>query len=142
MKTVKTFKYRIYPNAEQIELFSKTFGCTRFVWNRILDSTIKEYEFYLANKDISVITPVVKPSITGFNLVNKLVGLKSNPDYIWLNEVSSVALQQKLFDLNDSFSNFFKSHKGYPKFKKKLNAQSFRLMTNGFRFKDKELFIF
>lgn len=140
-KFVKGFKYRIYPNDEQIDLFSNTFGCVRFVWNSVLADTIREYEFYLKHKNYSTVTLVIKPSITGFNLVNKLIPLKTSPEYEWLNNVSSVALQQKLFDLNDAFSNFFKTKKGYPKFKKKGNAESFRLMSNSYRFKDNQFYI-
>lgn len=138
-KIVKTYKYRIYPNNEQAVLLSKTFGCTRFVWNQTLDKCIKDYKFYLLNKNIEVINPVIKPSITGFKLANQLPNLKIM--YSWLNEISAVALQQKMFDLSDSFGNFFKNKKGYPKFKSKHDHQAFRLMTTGFRFKDNELYI-
>jgi putative transposase len=140
-KFVKGYKYRIYPNQEQIDLFNNTFGCTRFVYNAILADTIREYEFYLANKGLNTITPAIKPSITGFTLVNKLIPLKNNPEYNWLNNISSVALQQKIFDLNDAFSKFFKNKKGYPKFQKKNNTQSFRLMANSFRFKNNQFYI-
>lgn len=40
----KAFKYRIYPSKKQKELIQKTFGCTRFVYNRYLDIRIKLYE--------------------------------------------------------------------------------------------------
>ena len=33
---LKTYKYRIYPNASQVDLINKTFGCTRFVYNNVL----------------------------------------------------------------------------------------------------------
>jgi len=31
----KAFKFRIYPNAEQRVLIGKTFGCARFIYNRM-----------------------------------------------------------------------------------------------------------
>ena len=31
----KGYKFRIYPSAEQKIMFAKTFGCVRFVYNRI-----------------------------------------------------------------------------------------------------------
>ena len=34
---LKGYKYRIYPNEEQIVMLSKTFGCVRFVYNYYLD---------------------------------------------------------------------------------------------------------
>ena len=32
-----SYKFRIYPNDEQIVQLAKTFGCTRFVYNYFLD---------------------------------------------------------------------------------------------------------
>ena len=31
---LKAYKYRIYPNSEQKEYFAKTFGCSRFIYNK------------------------------------------------------------------------------------------------------------
>ncbi|MDR1082167.1 MAG: helix-turn-helix domain-containing protein, partial [Deltaproteobacteria bacterium] len=32
----QAFVFRIYPNREQEVLMNRTFGCCRFVWNRML----------------------------------------------------------------------------------------------------------
>lgn len=32
----KAYKFRLYPNKQQQELINRTFGCTRFTFNRIL----------------------------------------------------------------------------------------------------------
>ncbi|MEG0959508.1 MAG: helix-turn-helix domain-containing protein, partial [Erysipelotrichaceae bacterium] len=40
----KAYKFRIYPNTEQQILFAKTFGCVRFVYNRMLSDKINHYE--------------------------------------------------------------------------------------------------
>ncbi|MCR0372072.1 helix-turn-helix domain-containing protein, partial [[Clostridium] innocuum] len=40
----KAYKFRIYPNTEQRTLFAKTFGCVRFIYNRMLSDKIKYYE--------------------------------------------------------------------------------------------------
>ena len=40
----KAYKFRIYPNEGQKELFAKTFGCKRFVYNKILSDHIAQYE--------------------------------------------------------------------------------------------------
>ncbi|MCH4568958.1 helix-turn-helix domain-containing protein, partial [Bacillus sp. ES1-5] len=37
---LKSYKYRIYPNKEQQMFFSKTFGCVRFVYNKMLADRI------------------------------------------------------------------------------------------------------
>ena len=40
----KAFKFRIYPNKDQQLLMAKTFGCVRFVYNRMLSDRIEHYE--------------------------------------------------------------------------------------------------
>ena len=46
---LKAYKYRIYPNAEQKIFIAKSCGCSRFIYNQMLDNRIKVYE---ENKDI------------------------------------------------------------------------------------------
>lgn len=50
--------------------------------------------------------------------------LKTLPEYAWLNEVSSITLQQSLRDLQTAFSNFFAKRSRHPSFKKKDSRQS------------------
>ncbi|MDD6490156.1 MAG: helix-turn-helix domain-containing protein, partial [Clostridia bacterium] len=40
----KAYKFRIYPNDKQKVLFAKTFGCVRFIYNKMLEDKIKHYE--------------------------------------------------------------------------------------------------
>ena len=40
----RAYKFRIYPNAEQQVLFAKTFGCVRFIYNRMLADKIRYYK--------------------------------------------------------------------------------------------------
>jgi len=37
----RAYKFRIYPNREQEVLMKKTFGCCRFVYNRMLSDTTR-----------------------------------------------------------------------------------------------------
>jgi putative transposase len=122
----KSFKYRIYPTLEQIHLLENTFGCVRFVWNHILDWRSKEYT-QNGNK------------INYSKTSAKLTELKK--EFTWLNDVSSVALQQTLRNQDAAFSNFFAKRAKYPGFKKKHNKQSFRLVSSGFSIKNGNLFI-
>lgn len=39
----KSFEYRIYPSADQEALLQKTFGCCRWVYNRVLAMRRDEY---------------------------------------------------------------------------------------------------
>ena len=41
MKIIKGYKFRMYPNFKQIELINKTFGCTRLIYNTMLDKKLK-----------------------------------------------------------------------------------------------------
>ena len=51
----------------------------------------------------------------------------------WLNEVSSVPLQQSIRHLQTAFVNFFEKRTKYPAFKKKRNKQSATYAKTGFK---------
>ena len=38
----KAYKFRLYPNNNQLELINKFFGCNRFVYNYYLDKIKKD----------------------------------------------------------------------------------------------------
>ena len=121
-------KYRAYPTPEQTELLAKTFGCSRFVWNHILDWRSKEY----SQNGIKI----------NYNKSSaKLTDLKRDPEFNWLSEVSRVALQQSLRNQDAALRNFFAKRRKYPTFKSKHGHQSFRLASGAFRLKDGQLFI-
>ena len=44
IKKYKSYKYRIYPNKYQEILIHNTFGCTRFIWNKMLEDKINYYK--------------------------------------------------------------------------------------------------
>ena len=44
MNKHKAYKFRIYPNAEQKELLAKTFGCVRFIYNKMLADKIEHFQ--------------------------------------------------------------------------------------------------
>ena len=44
MKRNKSFKFRLYPTYEQEVFFGKTFGCCRFVYNKMLAERKESYE--------------------------------------------------------------------------------------------------
>lgn len=129
----KGYKYRIYPNAQQKVLLARTFGCTRFVWNRLLDQAQKAHEAQKINPQFP------KYGVSGYDFVKRLPWLKQ--DHNFLQEISSVALQQKALDLGRAYQHFFKKQGRFPKFKKKGHRQSFRLMTSGFQLKEGFLYI-
>ena len=96
----RAYKYRIYPNEEQKIMFAKTFGCVRFVYNRMLEDKIKHYQE------------------TKEKLHNTPAQYKS--EFEWLKEVDSLALANAQINLQSAYNNFFRSPKiGFPKFKSK-----------------------
>lgn len=110
-KKNKVIKYRIYPNKEQQNLIFKTFGCSRFVYNYMLEESIEAHKngesFCTRNS---------------FNYL--LTSLKKN--FIWLKEVDSTALTSANDNLATAFSNFFKKNTSFPKFHKKKLSGSYR----------------
>ncbi len=63
-----------------------------------------------------------------------LTTLKQHPKTVWLNEVSSVPIQQALRHLESAFRNFFAGHAKYPTFHKKHEAQSATYANSAFRY--------
>ena len=115
MKIHKAYKFRLYPDKEQIVLIHKMFGCTRFVYNYCLD--LKRNNKYL----------------TKFDLIKELPKLKK--EYSFLKEVDSCSLQNAITDLMIGFAKYEKYQGGYPRFKKKGEKESFRtnLITSSYK---------
>lgn len=113
--TIKSYKFRLYPNSEQKTLLEKIFGCCRFVYNHYLAKSIEDHEN-------------TRKSNSCNQNCKDLTHLKK--DYKWLSEVSSTALQQSIRHLDAAYQNFFRRVKqgktpGFPKFKRKSSNQSF-----------------
>lgn len=137
----KGYKYRIYPTAEQAQLLDRTFGCTRYIYNYLLSKAKAEYQTYVQLKDTPGVTNLQKPSLSSYEFSAQLTQLKKEPDHAWLNDVSSVALQQVTRHLQSAFIRFFRTKTGYPVFKRLHAKQSFTLVDGSFRFKNGQLFI-
>ena len=102
---LKAYKYRIYPNKQQIEQIQKTFGCCRFVYNQTLAYRKEVYE----TKKESM------SKIDCNNYVNRIL----KKEYEWLKEVDKFALTNSVYNMDSAYQKFFKEHTGYPKFKSK-----------------------
>lgn len=122
---LKSIKIRIYPDSVQKEFISKQLGCCRLIYNKLLDYKKTQYE---QNKQ----------SVSWSQLGKYLTNLKKQNEYLFLNNVCSQCLQQSIMDMIKAYDNFFKMHKGYPKFKsKKDNKQSCRFTNQIFKKKKK-----
>ena len=103
----KAYKFRLYPNDNQKILINKTFGCTRFIYNHFLNKC-KENKF-----------------IKAYDMCKELKELVL--DYPFLKEVDSMALRCSIFNLEDSYKNYFSKRSAYPSFKNKFSKQSYRI---------------
>ena len=122
------YKYRFYPTKEQIYQLACSFGCSRFVYNRFLKLRTDAYY----DK---------KEKINYHKTSELLTNLKKEKDFAWLNDISSVVLQQTLRNLDKAFTNFFAARARYPQFKKRNSKQSIRLVNTAFSFSNGKLTI-
>lgn len=99
--TNKAYRFRIEPDAEQKVLLAKTFGCCRYLWNRMLSD---KQEYYKETGLMLDVTPAK---------------YKQDPECSWLSEVDCYALQNVQLNLNQAYKTFFAGEAGFPKFKKK-----------------------
>jgi putative transposase len=101
----KSYKFRIYPNSDQKLLFEKTFGCVRFIYNKMLADKI---EYYKETKQLLNNTPA-----------------QYKNEFEWLKEVDSLALANAQMNLQKAYNNFFRDSKiGFPKFKSKKKSKN------------------
>ena len=115
---LKAIKIRIYLTVEQVDFINKQLGCCRFVYNNCLAFRKDSYQ----NEHISV---------SSSSAVKHITSLKKDNE--WLKDVHSKVLQQSVRDMNQAYDNFFKLHRGFPKFKSKHdNRQSCRFPKDAF----------
>ena len=118
----RTYRFRIYPNPYQKQLIEKTLGCSRQVYNDFLSMCIESYNvdqgFQIKKYDLIKLLPEYKEA------------------FPYLKEVDSIALQQTVVHLYDSYINFFKHNAKQPKFKKKKDDYGYITMNinNSIRF--------
>ena len=126
MDIKRAYRFRFYPTTEQGEILARTFGCTRFIYNHML--RLRSDAWMNEHKSI------------GYHATSTLLTrLKKEPDRLWLNEVSSVPLQQSLRHLQTAFNNFFAKRSQYPTFKSKWDKQSAEYTTSAFKWDGKAL---
>ncbi|MDO7267886.1 transposase [Shouchella clausii] len=111
-KRNKAYKFRLYPTDEQALLIRKTFGCVRFVYNKMLAERKETYELLKEDKDA---LKKVKPPTPA----------KYKKEYEWLKEVDSLALANVQLHLDKAYKAFFKGKAKFPKFKSKRYKQSY-----------------
>lgn len=108
----KTYMFRIYPNASQMELLAKHFGCTRFVYNYFLNQRQEQYR----EKGVSD---------NYYAQAKTLTKLKKQEETAWLKEVNSQTLQFALRNLENAYTNFFQKRTKFPKYHSKKGKNTF-----------------
>lgn len=106
----RTFKYKLKPTVKQQQQLSQTFGCARFIYNWGLEKKTKAW----TNEH---------KTLSYFELAKELTLLKQNEEHQWLKDVPNECLQQSLRNLDNAYTQFFKAHKGFPKFKSKKRSK-------------------
>ncbi len=123
----RAFKYRFYPTPAQAAELSRTFGCVRLVYNRAL-----------AERTAAWFTEQRRVNYNESSAA--LTQWKNDPGLAFLNEVSSVPLQQGLRHLQTAFRNFFDKRAKYPRFKsRKRSKASAEYTRSAFRYRDGQL---
>lgn len=126
MEVKRAYRFRFYPTPEQEAILVRTFGCVRFAYNHMLrrrtDAWFRRQEKMDYHETSAVLTK-----------------LKRDPEYAWLNEVSSVPVQQALRHLQAAFTNFFAKRARYPSFKRKNGPQSAEYTARAFKWDGKTL---
>ena len=107
----KGFTVRLFPTQEQDILMRKHIGSQRFIYNWGLAKNKELYE--LEQKKYSTT-----------DLGKMLTQFKKEEEYKWLNEVSNATLKEALRNLDKAYSQFFKTKKGFPKFKSKKRSNA------------------
>ena len=92
----RAYKYRIYPNAEQVGLLVRHFGCARYVYNMFLSDRNRAYK-------------EGKKYLSYCENANELVKVKNEPETSWLKEVYSHSLQATLRNLDAAFKRFYRA---------------------------------
>ncbi|TMR97087.1 RNA-guided endonuclease InsQ/TnpB family protein [Nonomuraea basaltis] len=122
------YKCRAYPSPEQAAVLNRTFGCVRVVWNQTLAWRHQRWHQERVSTNV--------PQANAF-----LTQLKRSEEFAWLNEVSSVPLQQVLRTQQRAYANFFAGRARYPRFKSRTGRQSAEYTRSGFRWREGRLFL-
>jgi len=109
-------KFRLYPTPAEAERFAAYAGAARFVFNLGLE----QRRDWWRQKMVST-----GSGITLFTQDKELTALRAECD--WLGEMPRVVQAQALRDLDAAFKAFFAGRARYPQFRRKGEAESFRL---------------
>jgi putative transposase len=121
-------KCRAYPDPAQAHVLNRTFGCIRVAWNQTL--AWRQQRYYTD-----------KTGTTFAQASAHLTAMKATDELAWLNELSSVPLQQAIRHQQAAFTAFFAKRARYPRFKSRQGRQSAAYTRAAFRWRDGRLYL-
>ena len=129
MKTIKTFKFKLYSSTKNKHLDGAV-NVAASVWNYCIAMHRRYYRMY-------------GKSLSANRLKKHITKLKRRRKYAFWNELGSQAIQDVVERIDRSYKAFFEYHKkkrrgrkSPPRFKKFCNYSSFTLKQTGYRFHD------
>jgi putative transposase len=130
MKINRAYKVELIPNNKQRTLLEKSVGCARFAYNWGLNERIELYKSE-------------KKSLTAIDQ-HKILCSKKKTEFPWMYDVSKMAPQEALRDLDTAFKNFFRGLKqgkkvGFPKFKSRHKSKQSFSISFGFYVSQSEI---
>ncbi len=108
---LKAYKTEIFPTPEQKQIIHRTIGVCRFIYNFYLAYSKEVYE-----KE--------EKFVSGYDFSKWLNNeyLPQNPEFLWMQKVSSKSVKQSIMNADKAFRNFFEHRTGFPRWKKKRNS--------------------
>jgi putative transposase len=104
---LRALKIRLYPNGEQTTRFNRVLGCYRFVYNQCLERKMNAYKDEGASLGLTDLSKWFHGT------------LLKDDKYAWLREQNTKVMKQSIRQMLTAYANFFKLHRGFPKFKSK-----------------------
>jgi putative transposase len=120
------YRCRAYPDEAQQAVLKRTFGCVRVVWNRTLAA--RQACWHARRRGTSYA-----------ETDRALTAMNKEPGLAFLNEVSSIPLQQALRHQHQAFTAFFCKRARYPRFKSRRSRQSAHYTRSAFTMRSGEL---
>src|ERR1700704_5482024 len=125
----RAYRYRFYPSDKQRHELLRTFGCVRLVYNKALEARTSAW--HTEQRRVNYVQTSAL-----------LTAWKKTEGLAFLNEVSSVPLQQSLRHLQGAFVAFWEKRSRYPRFKsRKKSRPSAEYTRSGFRWREGRLWL-
>ncbi|TDC55180.1 transposase, partial [Actinomadura sp. KC345] len=106
----RSFRYRFYPAAEQVEHLGRTFGCVRLIYNMALEARVQSRR---GGRPMTYRESSAMPTVW-----------KRDAEFAFSNDVSCVPLQQALRHLQTAVGNHLAKRAHHPRFKSRKRSRA------------------